>query len=38
LEAHDLATEEPGRLARMLSELETWFESVEADRARIDDR
>jgi arylsulfatase A-like enzyme len=38
LEAHDLAAEEPGRLARMLSELETWFESVEADRARIDDR
>jgi len=33
LEEHDLAAEQPGRVRRMLTELETWFEQVEADRA-----
>jgi arylsulfatase A len=33
-EEHDLATSETSRTARMVTELETWFESVEADRAR----
>ena len=31
-EAHDLAAAEPGRVARMETELGRWFESVEADR------
>ncbi|MGZ8764531.1 MAG: sulfatase-like hydrolase/transferase [Acidimicrobiia bacterium] len=35
-EEHDLAASEPARVARMVTELETWFESVEADRARAD--
>jgi arylsulfatase A-like enzyme len=33
-EEHDLADAEPERAARMATELETWFEAVEADRAR----
>jgi arylsulfatase A-like enzyme len=33
-EEHDLAAAEPVRAARMTTELETWFESVEADRVR----
>ena len=37
LEVDDLAAAHPERAARMLSELETWFEEVEADRASIDD-
>ena len=37
LERHDLAGEQPERARRMLRELETWFEDVEADRATIDD-
>lgn len=37
LEEHDLAAQEPARTAKMLCELETWFEEVEADRATIDD-
>jgi arylsulfatase A-like enzyme len=37
LEQHNLAAEEPSRVARMLTELENWFEDVEADRAAIDD-
>jgi arylsulfatase A-like enzyme len=35
LERHDLAAAEPERAARMLRELETWFESVEAERRSI---
>jgi arylsulfatase A len=37
LEQHDLAAQEPARIARMLQELETWFESVDADRRSITD-
>ncbi len=33
-EQHDLAGVEPARTARMVTELETWFETVEVDRAR----
>jgi hypothetical protein len=33
-EARDLATSEPVRVARMVTELEEWFEAVEVDRAR----
>jgi arylsulfatase A len=36
-EEHDLAAVEADRKRRMLGELETWFESVEADRASIAD-
>jgi arylsulfatase A-like enzyme len=36
-EQHDLAAAEPDRAARMLRELETWFEKVEAERRSIDD-
>jgi len=36
-ETHDLAREEPARAARMLRELETWFERVEAERRTIRD-
>jgi len=35
-EQHDLAGGEPARTARMVTELETWFETVEADRARAE--
>ena len=35
LEQQDLAAEDPARVAKMLGELETWFESVEADRRSI---
>ena len=37
LERENLAGEQPERTRRMLRELETWFEDVEADRATIDD-
>jgi len=37
LELYDLAASEPARVARMLTELETWFESVEAERQSISD-
>ena len=37
LERKNLAGEQPERTRRMLQELETWFEDVEADRATIDD-
>jgi hypothetical protein len=38
LEQHNLATAEPARTARMLKELETWFEAVETERRGISDR
>jgi arylsulfatase A-like enzyme len=38
LEQHDLATAEPARAAKMLAELEKWFESVEIERQSINDR
>ena len=34
-EAHDLAPGDPDRVSRMLSELETWFETVEVDRRQV---
>lgn len=34
-EQHDLAAAEPERTARMSEALDRWFESVEADRARL---
>ncbi len=37
LEEQDLAGRHPARARRMLTELETWFEDVEADRASIED-
>ena len=37
LEQENLAGEQPERTARMLAELEAWFEEVEAERATIDD-
>jgi arylsulfatase A len=37
LEADDRAAREPERATRLLSKLEAWFQSVEADRASIDD-
>ncbi len=37
-EANDLAGHHPDRVAAMMRELETWFESVEHDRHTIDDR
>jgi arylsulfatase A-like enzyme len=37
LEQHDLAQAEPARVEKMLAELETWFEAVEADRRSITD-
>lgn len=36
-ERNDLAAQEPERTARMLRELETWFEEVEADRHQCED-
>ncbi|MCJ7736535.1 MAG: arylsulfatase [Anaerolineae bacterium] len=38
LERKNLADEYPERARKMLQELETWFEEVEAERATIDDR
>jgi arylsulfatase A-like enzyme len=38
LERVNLADEYPDQARRMLRELETWFEEVEAERATIDDR
>jgi len=35
LERDDLATAEPGRVKHMATELENWFEEVEAERRRI---
>lgn len=35
LEQHDLSQVEPGRVSRMLAELETWFETVEAERRSL---
>jgi hypothetical protein len=35
LEQHNLAAADPARVSRMLIELETWFERVEADRSRV---
>jgi len=37
LEQADLAGEQPDRTRRMLTQLESWFAEVEADRAGIDD-
>ena len=36
-EQNDLASEQPEQAKRMLGELRTWFESVEADRLSIDE-
>ena len=36
-EKNDLADQHPERASKMLRELETWFESVEAERRSIDD-
>ena len=36
-EKHNLADAQPQRTSRMLSELESWFAEVEAERATIDD-
>jgi len=36
-ESENLAAKHPGRVSRMLGELETWFAEVEAERAAIDD-
>ena len=38
LEKNNVADKQPERVTRMLRELETWFEEVEADRAAIDDK
>lgn len=35
LESHNLAGDHPGRVARMLGELDSWFEDVESDRRTI---
>ena len=37
LEQHDLASSEPERAAKMLGELETWFEEVDTERRGIED-
>ncbi len=37
MEQNDLAQAEPDRLHRLRTDLETWFEDVEADRRSIDD-
>ena len=37
LERDNLAESYPGRVRKMMRELETWFEEVEAERATIDD-
>lgn len=37
LERENLAAQYPGQVQKMLRELETWFEEVEAERATIDD-
>ena len=36
-EEHNLAGQHPGRVRKMLCELETWFEAVERERAAIDE-
>jgi arylsulfatase A-like enzyme len=38
LEKQDMAGEQPGRVSRMMCELENWFEDVEKDRRSIPDR
>ena len=38
LERENLADKHPDRVRRMLTDLETWFEEVEAERASIDDK
>ena len=38
LEQHDRAGEHPERVRRMLRELESWFEEVEAERRTIEDQ
>lgn len=38
LEERNLAAQHPERVQRLLRELETWFEEVEAERATIQDR
>ena len=35
LEQKNIATDHPGRVSRMLTELETWFEEVESERLSI---
>ena len=37
MEQRDLASQERARVVKMLGELESWFEEVEADRRSIDD-
>jgi hypothetical protein len=37
-EEHNMAGRHPGRVRKMLCQLETWFEEVEHERATIDDR
>ena len=37
LERENLVDKYPSRARKMLQELETWFEEVEAERATIDD-
>ena len=36
-EQYNLAGQDPGRVARMVQDLEAWFEDVEADRRRCED-
>jgi hypothetical protein len=36
-EQHDVAAEQPERVARMSAALDAWFEEVEAERRAIDD-
>ncbi len=38
LEREDLAEKHPDKVRKMLTELENWFEEVEAERATIDDQ
>jgi arylsulfatase A-like enzyme len=38
LEQHNLAAQDPDRVLRMLRELETWFEEVDAERRSMDDK
>ncbi|MBN2046649.1 MAG: hypothetical protein JW750_02300 [Anaerolineaceae bacterium] len=38
LEQHNVADQYPNLVSRMLTDLETWFEEVEAERQKIDDR
>ena len=38
LEKLNVADQHPDRVARMLQDLESWFEEVESERATIDDQ